>query len=81
MFKDMFGEEIKVGNYLAYAELYCKTRAVQNIYRVEKIDKQLHCLCVESTGYQEGKTKRLQCSAEKAIILKDYKEDSDGESN
>jgi len=76
MFKDMFGEEIKVGDYLAYAELEFKTRAIQNIYKVEKIDKQLHCMCVESTSYFEGKTKRLQCTAEKAIILKDYEENT-----
>lgn len=71
----MFGEEIKVGDYLAYAELEHKTRAVQNIYIVDTIDNQLHCVRVSgTTGYYIGRMKRLQCAEEKAIILKDYKE-------
>jgi len=74
MFKDMFGEGVKVGDYLAYAELENKTRAVQNIYIVDTIDKQLHCVRVSGTDYDKGTMKRLQCAGEKAIILKDYKE-------
>lgn len=76
MFKDMFGNEIKVGDYLAYAELKHQTRAVQNIYKVDIIDNQLRCILVApEDSYYKGKIKRLQCSGEKAIILNDYKEE------
>ena len=77
MFKDMFGNGIKVGDYLAYAELEHQTRAVQNIYMVDIIDNQLRCTLVKSSNsYYLGKVKRLQCASEKAIILKDYKEET-----
>jgi len=76
MFKDMFGEEIKVGDYLAYAELNGKT-AVQNIRKVTAIDKSLHTVVVKTFGWNNsvGSTKKIQCAGEKAIILKDFKED------
>lgn len=75
MFTDMFGNEIKVGDYLAYAEMENKTRAVQNIYKVDKIDKQLHCKRICSNmSYYHNSIKKILCAGEKAIILKEYKE-------
>ena len=72
--KDMFGEELKVGDYFAYAELRFKTRAVQNIYQVVDIEPRFNARSVLIDGSKITGSKYVQCAHEKAILLKDFKE-------
>jgi hypothetical protein len=72
--KDMFGEELKVGDYFAYAELRLKHRAVQNIYQVVGVKPRFNASPVLIDGVKRFGSKFVKCAQEKAILLKDFKE-------
>jgi hypothetical protein len=71
---DLFGEELKIGDYFAYAELRRKTRAVQNIYQVIAIEPRFNARVVQIDGNKVSGSKFIRCAHEKAILLKDFKE-------
>jgi hypothetical protein len=71
---DLFGEELKIGDYFAYAELRAGTRAVQNIYQVVAIEPRFNARVVQIDGKKASGSKFVQCAHEKAILLKDFKE-------
>ena len=72
--KDMFGEELKVGDYFAYAELHYKTRAAQNIYQVLAVSPRFNARIVQIDGNKKSGSKYVQCAHEKAILLRNFKE-------